>query len=182
MSAISTVSDIFNRPPAISEDTLQYTLYPRDGLNDRASATTLAALMRSYVDSILPGHLWHRDAFELKVVKDADTEGWILEGRMRVGDCVDDEWCAVWLLREISAKWDVVIRWLSPSGTPILTSHIAIASLTLMVNSYSLKQQRSCRRGLPLQMLRTGYVFLNKFILMIDWFWLRSGFTNPNFT
>ena len=112
MSAISTVSDIFNRPPAISEDTLQYTLYPRDGLDDRASATTLAALMRSYVDSILPGHLWYRDAFELKVVKNADTEGWILEGLMRVGDCVDDEWCAVWLLREISAKWDVVIRWL----------------------------------------------------------------------
>ena len=68
------------------------------------------------------------------------------------------------------------------SCTLILTSHVGIASLTLMVNSYSLKQQRYCRRGLPLQMLRTGFVFLNKFTPMIDWFWHRSGFTNPNFT
>ncbi|KZT74872.1 hypothetical protein DAEQUDRAFT_659111 [Daedalea quercina L-15889] len=107
--SVLTVSDIFNRPPTISEDTLQYALYARDDLTDRASATTLAALMRSYVDMLLPGHLWHRDAFELKVVENMDGEGWKLEGRMRVGDSVDDEWCAVWLLKELSAKWDVTI-------------------------------------------------------------------------
>ena len=72
--------------------------------------TAFATLMRSYVESLLPGHLWHRDPFELKVVKYEASEGWKLEGRMRVGDCVDDEWCAVWLLKVISAKWDVAIR------------------------------------------------------------------------
>ncbi|KAI0728590.1 SGT1 protein-domain-containing protein [Fomitopsis betulina] len=118
--SFSTVSDLFNRPPAISDDMLQYALYPRDGLNDRASATTLATLMRSYVDSALPGHLWHRDSFELKVVKDEDQDGWILQGRMRVGDCVDDEWCAVWLLREVSARWDVVISVFDSDGEFLL--------------------------------------------------------------
>ncbi|KAG6866851.1 hypothetical protein C0991_008787 [Blastosporella zonata] len=104
--------EIFNRPPTIAEDTLQYTLHPPQDLSDKASATTFAACIRAYVDALLPDFIWHRDAFELKVVADPDPEndGWILEGRMRVGDSVDDEWCTVWLLREISSKWDLVIR------------------------------------------------------------------------
>lgn len=102
--------DIFNRPPSISEDTLQYTLYPPPALADKASVTSFAACIEAYVESLIPGFIWHRDAFELKVVSDPDTNGWVLEGRMRVGDCVDDEWCVVWLLKEISAKWDVAIR------------------------------------------------------------------------
>ncbi len=102
--------DIFNRPPAISEDTLQYTLYPTLELSDKASVTTLAVLMQSYVDSMIPEIQWHRDAFQLKVSTNPDGDGFVLEGTMRVGDCVDDEWCAVWLLREISAKWDVAVR------------------------------------------------------------------------
>jgi hypothetical protein len=102
--------DIFNRTPAVSEDTLQYTLYPPLALADKASVTTFAACIDSFVESMTPGFIWHRDPFELKVVPDLDSEGWMLEGRMRVGDCVDDEWCVVWLLKEVSMKWDVVIR------------------------------------------------------------------------
>lgn len=102
--------DIFNRPPAISEDTLHYILHPSANLSDKASATTLAAVIQFFVDSLLPDHLWHRDAFQLKVAANEDGPGYVVEGRMRVGDCVDDEWCAVWLLKEISMKWDLVIR------------------------------------------------------------------------
>lgn len=105
--------DIFNRPPTIAEDTLQYTFHLPKDLSDKASVTTFAACIRTYVEDLLPGFLWHRDPFELKAVLDADSDNsntYILEGRMRVGDCVDDEWCTVWLLREISAKWDIVIR------------------------------------------------------------------------
>ncbi|KAJ3750022.1 SGT1 protein-domain-containing protein [Lentinula detonsa] len=104
--------EIFNRIPAISEDTLQYTIYPPTELADHTSTTTLAASIQTYTESLLPpDFLWHRDAFEVKVVSDPDleTKAYILEGRMRVGDCVDDEWCTVWLLKEISAKWDVAI-------------------------------------------------------------------------
>jgi len=107
--------DIFNRQPAISDDTLQYTLYPPPGSTDKTSVTTFIACIHSFVNALLPGFLWNRDAFELKVVVDPDSDsgGWMMEGRMRVGDCVDDEWCVTWLLKEISAKWDVVIRWVS---------------------------------------------------------------------
>lgn len=102
--------DIFNKTPAIAEDTLFYHLYPTLDLSDKASTTTLATVILDYVEESLPDHLWHRDPFQLKVIKNEDEDGWILEGTMRVGDCVDDEWLAVWLLKEISAKWDVVIR------------------------------------------------------------------------
>ena len=107
--------DIFYPPPSISEDTLQYTLYPPPALAEKSSATSLAASVQAYVSELLPHFLWHRDTFEVKIAKDvssvASSEGrWMLEGRMRVGDSVDDEWCAVWLLREISKKWDFVIR------------------------------------------------------------------------
>jgi len=108
--------EIFNRTPAIAEDTLHYTLYPPPSFSDRPSVTTLAACISTYVDNLLPDFIWHRDAFELKVVLNPDSghnKTWLLEGRMRVGDCVDDEWCTIWLLREISAKWDIVIRYVN---------------------------------------------------------------------
>ena len=105
------MESIFNRPPTISEDTLQYVLYPPSEQSDKASATTLAVLMQNYVDALLPDFQWHRDSFQLKVVPHPLGDGYILEGRMRVGDSIDDEWCAVWLLREISAKWDVAVRY-----------------------------------------------------------------------
>ncbi|KAH9853055.1 SGT1 protein-domain-containing protein [Lenzites betulinus] len=108
---MASINDIFNRPPTISEDTLEYTLYLPEGQTDRVSATALATLLTEYTQNVLPEHLWHRDSFELKVAPDPDGENdvWVLEGRMRVGDCIDDEWCAVWLLREISRNWDIVV-------------------------------------------------------------------------
>lgn len=103
--------EIFDKTPTIPEDTLQYALYPPPDLSDKTSVTTFAACVEAYIETLLPGFLWHRDPFELKVVANPDRDGWILEGRMRVGDSVDDEWCVVWLLREVSAKWAVIIRY-----------------------------------------------------------------------
>ncbi|TBU34976.1 SGT1 protein-domain-containing protein [Dichomitus squalens] len=117
-----SVNDIFNRPPTISEDALQYTLYLPPDQSDRVSATALAALLSEQVQSLLPEHLWHRDTFELKVAQDSEGQKdvWVLEGRMRVGDCIDDEWCTVWLLRELSSKWDIVISVYDSDGEFLL--------------------------------------------------------------
>lgn len=113
--------DLFNRPPSIAEDTLQYELYPIATSSAKADVTALAIFIQQHVQNILgPQHIWHRDAFELKITRSPTTEhheneredyGWMLQGRMRVGDCVDDEWCMVWLLKEISQQWDVAIRY-----------------------------------------------------------------------
>ena len=144
-----SVNDIFNRPPTISEDTLQYTLYLPPDQSDRVSATTLAALLTEHAQSLLPGHLWHRDAFELKVAPDPEgnRDVWVLEGRMRVGDCIDDEWCVVWLLRELSSKWDLVIRHVRAFLILPRTHRMAVASLTRMESFFSSKLPRSYLHG-----------------------------------
>ncbi|KAF8971494.1 SGT1 protein-domain-containing protein [Flammula alnicola] len=113
--------DIFNRPHSIAEDTLHYTIHPPSNLSDKTSATSFAACITTYVDSMLGDFIWHRDAFEVKIVPNPDDEkSWILEGRMRVGDCVDDEWFTVWLLKEISSKWDIVISVYDSDGEFLL--------------------------------------------------------------
>ncbi|CAE7081730.1 unnamed protein product [Rhizoctonia solani] len=107
--------DIFKLAPQVAEDTLEYSLYPR---NYDESPAALRTLILEYVAGLLPSDfLWHRDSFEIAVQHPEqmgsksiqDTSKWNFYGRMRVGDCVDDEWCAVWLLREISIKWDLVV-------------------------------------------------------------------------
>ena len=104
--------DIFNRQPSVAEDTIQYSIYPPTEVADKASVTALAACITDFVNSTLPNFIWHRDAFEVKLVSNPDNAGsWILEGRMRVGDCIDDEWCIVWLLTEVSSKWDIVVKY-----------------------------------------------------------------------
>ncbi|KAF9498063.1 SGT1-domain-containing protein [Pleurotus eryngii] len=114
--------DIFNRPPTISDDTLQYTLYPPAELADQVSVTSFAACIASFVETLLlPSFIWHKESFELKAVSDPGVANrWLLEGRMRVGDCVDDEWCVVWLFKEISAKWDLAISVFDSDGEFLL--------------------------------------------------------------
>ena len=109
-----TKMDIFNKVPTIAEDTVVFSIYSQPG-EDETSVLVLSALILAFVnDELVPNHLWHRDSFDIKVVENEDDKSvhqWIMEGTVRVGDCIDDEWCIVWLLMEISAKWDVVIRY-----------------------------------------------------------------------
>ena len=105
------IMDIFNRSHAISEDTLHFDIFPPLDVKDKSSATAFAACVQAYAESLLPGFIWHRDPFEVKLAKEDELgDAYRLEGWMRVGDCVDDEWCTVWLLKQISEKWDAVIR------------------------------------------------------------------------
>ncbi|WVQ62522.1 uncharacterized protein L199_000664 [Kwoniella botswanensis] len=89
--------------PTISEDTLHYVLH----LPPSYELTSTALLLTQYVESLLIQRwLWNKDTWELKVAENGDK----LEGTMRVGDAVDDEWLVVWLLKMISEKWrDIII-------------------------------------------------------------------------
>ena len=94
--------------PSIPEDTLHYILHLPTA-PDSADESTLAVLISDHVHNLLiQPWLWNKDGWELKA---SAGPGKKLEGRMRVGDAVDDEWLVVWLLREVSKKWkDLVIR------------------------------------------------------------------------
>jgi hypothetical protein len=99
--------------PSIAEDTLDYVLHlpPASSSSNPIEPASLAVLITDFVNTLLPKPwLWNKDAWELKDASVPHQPG-KLEGRMRVGDAVDDEWCVVWLLREISRKWpELVIR------------------------------------------------------------------------
>lgn len=95
--------------PSIAEDTLHYTFHlPPNGQEDTSA---LALLITEYVESLLiQPWLWNRDSWELKVISQAGELEGRLEGRMRVGDAVDDEWLVVYLLRQVSKRWpDLII-------------------------------------------------------------------------
>jgi hypothetical protein len=123
--------DIFNRPPAIAEDTLLYALCPPPTLADADAdaVSAFAAAVLAFVDDSLPGFIWHRDAFELKVIKNPHSDGHLLQGRMRVGDSVDDEWAVVWLLKQISAKWDLAISCVLSLRTRIFAVSFDLSSV-----------------------------------------------------
>ncbi|CAE6526345.1 unnamed protein product [Rhizoctonia solani] len=107
--------DIFKLAPQVTEDTLEYSFYPRN--YDEYPAALRTLILEYVAGLLLPGFLWHRDSFEITVQYPdqmasksvQNTNSWNFYGRMRVGDCVDDEWCTVWLLREISTKWDLAV-------------------------------------------------------------------------
>ncbi|KAL1407108.1 hypothetical protein Q8F55_006522 [Vanrija albida] len=91
--------------PTIAEDTLHYVLHlPASSTRTEADEVALATLISTYVESLLTHPwLWNKDAWELKAGHGK------LEGTMRVGDAVDDEWLVVWLLREVSKRWPELV-------------------------------------------------------------------------
>ena len=118
------MESIFNRPPSISEDTLQYIVFPPpEHASSEASCAALGTRIEAMILELLPkSFLWHRDAFELKMhpylpheispsTYDSSSEKkWKLEGRMRVGDSINDEWCVVWLWKELTKTLDIAVR------------------------------------------------------------------------
>ena len=116
-----------SRPsPSIPQDTLSLTLYlPPSSSSSLSTATALAAQINTFIYSdLLPkSWIWHRDSLDLKIVKkeassrlkkqggekETELDEWRLEGIMRVGDSIEDEWVAVWLVKEITGKWEGVV-------------------------------------------------------------------------
>ncbi|WVR03486.1 hypothetical protein IAU60_000477 [Kwoniella sp. DSM 27419] len=101
--------------PTISEDTLHHVLHLPSSYDPAATALLITRHVQSL---LLHPWLWNKDAWELKLASGEAGVGTSstslsdskLEGRMRVGDAVDDEWLVVWLLREVSKKWpDIII-------------------------------------------------------------------------
>ena len=86
--------------PTIADDTLHYTIHARE------EPAVIVAQIQTHIEGLLPKHIWHKDSLQLAT----DGKQPFIEGTMRVGDCIDDEWLVVWLLWEISGKWDVAIR------------------------------------------------------------------------
>ncbi len=143
--------------PTIAEDTLHYTLHvPSTQSSSEPDSAALALLVSQYVESLLiQPWLWNKDGWELKVAE-RNVGSSKLEGRMRVGDAVDDEWVVVWVLREISRRWpELVIRSVSVGRRSSVADRSVVYEI-LTGNSCSSKLPTSCVHGFPQRTPRTG--------------------------
>ncbi|KAG0229615.1 hypothetical protein BGW42_001449 [Actinomortierella wolfii] len=105
---------------ALGEDTVSYAIYvplrlqgtdvERSAIADsQATFDTLRvakALALSLTQRLTKGYIWNQDAFSLRIDSGKrlgpDQGEPCLRGRTRFGDCLDDEWMVVYLLREIT--------------------------------------------------------------------------------
>ena len=80
-------------------NTVKYVIHP---VNENIDTVLLIA--QQLQDQWTTGYIWQQDKFNL--VK----KGPFLHGETTFGDCIEDEWFIVWILREISKQADVYVN------------------------------------------------------------------------
>lgn len=113
------MSQAITKATSIASDAVHLAFYlPPDASGSLATATALASRLTAHAQALLPKDwIWHRDTLELKTsrrktrsVRGVDEKGeWFLQGVMRVGDSIEDEWVALWLMRELTGAFEGVI-------------------------------------------------------------------------
>ncbi|KAI9598745.1 SGT1 protein-domain-containing protein, partial [Syncephalis fuscata] len=89
--------------PTPSEDTVTYCIWlsQRD-VTDQATAEQIVTDITGQLLVYCKDYIWQKEPFRLTVKK--EKEGYCLVGSTIFGDCIDDEWFIVFLLREISQQ------------------------------------------------------------------------------
>lgn len=100
----------------VPTDTAHYFIYPTLPQGS-SSLNAVCNDIVSYINHLvhLHSYLWHQDPIQLQICQRSDTRtdstGVWLEGTTCVGDCIDDEWYIVYLLKLVTKKWtDCVVR------------------------------------------------------------------------
>ncbi|OAD78580.1 SGT1 transcription factor [Phycomyces blakesleeanus NRRL 1555(-)] len=90
-------------------DYVQYSIYlppKQDKQSNLKMLRETCALIHSQLQNYLDGYLWQKDRFNLCIAYDEknDPSYPFLHGVARFGDCINDEWFIVFLLRQISVQ------------------------------------------------------------------------------
>ncbi|KAI9834216.1 MAG: hypothetical protein M1819_003054 [Sarea resinae] len=111
-------------PKRLPEDCVEYSLYIIDSkLKDpaqvRQSLLDIQAAATALKKGLLRDYIWQREGFELAIQRaDGLT---FLQGRTNFGDSVEDEWLIVYILRELSKKFEALwIRVVDTDGEFLL--------------------------------------------------------------
>ncbi|KAI9338979.1 SGT1 protein-domain-containing protein [Obelidium mucronatum] len=90
------------------DDCVWYRFYP-DATATRAAPdlAALLALVSACAARLTSGHIWHSEKFGLALsdAGNGGVESPFFYGKTRFGDCIDDEWLIVFLVREISRQF-----------------------------------------------------------------------------
>ncbi|EEQ30580.1 hypothetical protein McanMca71_000718 [Microsporum canis] len=101
--------------PQLPDDCVEYSLYwiplknsPLDdvGISDliRTSLIEVQKHSAGLVKEYLKSYIWQRDSFKLEFTKEDGIH--LLRGRTEYGDSIEDEWVIVYILRELSRRFD----------------------------------------------------------------------------
>lgn len=96
------MDDLLEQSARHEEDSCEYRLYPlriSDQPLDNLQAEILAWVMGTFARN----YIWQKDVFNLNL----DASATYLFGKIRFGDCIHDEWFVVWLLQQITVKWQM---------------------------------------------------------------------------
>ncbi|KAI8055786.1 SGT1 protein-domain-containing protein [Syncephalis plumigaleata] len=98
------------RRPAPVEDTVTYKIwFSKERTVDLATTEQIAIEIAGQLLVYCKDYIWQKEPFRLSAKQ--EKEGYCLAGSTIFGDCIDDEWFIVFLLREISRYYtDVVIQ------------------------------------------------------------------------
>lgn len=119
MTRPETIDDIFDRPTI--EDCVYYTLYIQipssiSSDNDTKKGSYIqdqCLLINSFISQWTHDYIWHKDPFTLAVSSEnktsLDGKYGVIKGQTRFSDNIEDEWFIVWLIFEITKKFEGVI-------------------------------------------------------------------------
>ncbi|ODQ67195.1 SGT1-domain-containing protein, partial [Nadsonia fulvescens var. elongata DSM 6958] len=107
----------------VSEDSCEYFIFLNDDESSIESRKSRVSAILDEVNTLsaklTKGYIWQRDSFKLQLIEYNNTV--YLEGRTDFGDCIDDEWFIVYILREISLKYEeALIRIIDNDGEFLL--------------------------------------------------------------
>ncbi|PGH18666.1 hypothetical protein AJ80_04414 [Polytolypa hystricis UAMH7299] len=100
--------------PELPDDCIEYSLHwiPAEGTVQAADAPGAARSRLSEVQKyaseltkkLLKDYIWQRDAFKLEFAREDGVE--LLRGKTGYGDSIEDEWVIVYILRELTQRFD----------------------------------------------------------------------------
>jgi hypothetical protein len=121
------VGQIFSRPP-VSEDSVTYRIFfSQETVQQFSELSRLAIEISAELLPLYKDYIWQKDPFQLRAQQDGrltvcilaytifmavtDQNGLYLAGHTVFGDCIDDEWFIVFLLRRITQLYpDAVVQ------------------------------------------------------------------------
>jgi len=121
-------------PRDLPEDAVSYALYliPSSTTNSseshiRARLKEIQTAASALTKSLLGDYIWQREPFSLAISPPSSSSGgrasqsWSLQGKTEFGDSIEDEWLVVYLLRELSKKFeDAWVRVVDADGEFLL--------------------------------------------------------------
>lgn len=123
---MDTLQDVFKGSSSKEVDYIQYSVYLPPKENNDATLSYLQDtldVINSLIQPLMSEYLWQKDRFHLSIAyaQNQDPSYPFLFGVSRFGDCVNDEWFMVYLLKTISVHIpEAVISLMDNDGDVLL--------------------------------------------------------------